>query len=294
MVSVKSILVASALGTVILVLNIFPRAIAEHSTEGSHPLAKYEEVLCPSSAFTIAAFGQSNNANYTAPKFKGPLPVNLLQFDWKGSRCYRYREPLLGVDGTDGHPITPAAVELARRSLDPVLVVPFARGSSTAYDWAYGYLSAQLALVTANLKERGIEPDLFLWHQGEKDNEPPREQTLADIPYFHAPAPDYFRIFNAQEYERSLEKIVSTVFSSFPQAHFGIALVSRCESVPLNEELRAVQRKVAMSGPKTFISVDSDAVWGEGMRVDGCHFSQRGAAALGEQYVSSIAKRFGL
>ncbi|MFO1089107.1 MAG: sialate O-acetylesterase [Hyphomicrobiales bacterium] len=253
----------------------------------------YVKVECPRAALVIGLFGQSNSANYVQPPFSGTVPDTLYQYDWKTDACYRYREPLLGADNTHGSTITPAAVALARSVKRPVVIAPFGVGGTSVLAWAYGFLAQQQTLALARLKQHGLAPQAFLWHQGEADGGDGKRtaEDLARLPHF---APPQERDFNfglsESAYRLALTTVVRRTLKVFPQAAFGIALVSNCGGEPVRKQLRAAQRSVVRSVPRAFVSADSDHISGPQNRYDGCHFSQAGAERLSEQYLASLRK----
>ncbi len=230
-------------------------------------------VTCPARALTVALFGQSNLANSVQPRFDRSLGGaitpgfgHLLVFDWRHGTCHPYREPLPGTDGSGGHSLTAAFLELASRSDEPVLVVPFARGGSSVLSWAEGDLAERQRQVFQQLGRRGLSPALVLWHQGESDA----------------------RSLDPARYGAALARIIARSHAYAPRAWFGVALVTRCFNQGPWEPLRAAQREVVQQQPRTFLWADSDAIAGWRDRHDGCHFSARGARRLSHALLESL------
>jgi hypothetical protein len=190
--------------------------------------------------------------------------------------------------GEEDAGITPLEAQASGRP-----VVAYGRGASSVLEWAWGYLGAQHRLVLEQLQRDGIRPDLALWHQGEADARQPGAdpQAFRTVPPFTPPSPGQFPLGLEREgYRTALQAVVTRSRAAFPQLRFGVALASRCyEALPW-EPVRQAQRDVVGATPGAFISADSDAVWGFGLRYDDCHFSARGAQALGEQYRRSISR----
>jgi hypothetical protein len=273
-----------------------------HAVLGApNDISEYVEKPCPrDEAFGIAYFGQSNSTNTVEPLADLPIPSNLLQYDWKSSKCFAYKEPLLGADFTRGNSITYAAVRIARESVNPVVVIPFGFGPSTILEWGYGEGAYQHRIVLDKLKESRLSPKVFLWHQGESDVPfaGVDESVLSEVPYFNRPDRPFtdnaiHRVGIAGSvYENALRDIVSTTLRAFPESHFGIALVSHAPCLGSNEiwePIRDAQKAVATSNLRTFISADSDQIRGQADRYDGCHFSDVGAKKLSEEYYRSIS-----
>ena len=236
---------------------------------------------CPRSALVVLSFGQSNAANSVLPRLGRSWPANLLQYDWRRDRCLPYREPLAGSDGQGGHPLSPLLRQLAGRSSRPVLLVPFASGSSSVGDWAYGPLARRQALVLARLRRRQLAPALVFWHQGESDAGPPGTRGAGGRP------------LSRQAYGQALGLVVQRTRAVFPGARFGIALVSRCRHGGPWPPIREAQRQLAAASPGAFVSADSDQVWGGFSRYDGCHFSPDGARRLSALTLAAL-ERLGL
>ncbi|MCT0214359.1 MULTISPECIES: sialate O-acetylesterase [unclassified Synechococcus] len=233
-------------------------------------------MICPTKALTVAVFGQSNLANSVLPRFErslsralAPYSGRLLVFDWRHGTCHPYREPLPGTDGKGGHSLTPAFVQLAGRSDQPVLVVSFAQGSSSVLSWADGELAKRHRQVLEGLAVRGLSPALVLWHQGESDA----------------------RTLDPRIYGKSLERLIARSHALAPGAWFGVALVTRCFNQGPFEPLRAVQREVVHQQPRTFLWADSDAITGGLNRHDGCHFSARGSRRLSQALLESLRQQ---
>ena len=227
----------------------------------------YKKTDCPVNSLTIAIFGQSNSANFVSEKSNLAIPSNLYQYDWESQRCYLYKEPLLGANGKKGNVITYTAIKMANNSNKPIVIIPFGLGATSVLNWAYRDLfHNRHQIVMQRIKDSGLSPRIFLWHQGEADSNLPEEV------YYYA-----------------LRKIVESTFNSFPQSSFGIALATRCVYEPLNP-LRSAQKRVSQDIPNAFISADSDKIYGLDKRPDNCHFSAKGATELGNLYYESITK----
>ena len=239
---------------------------------------------CPGVARVVAIFGQSHAANWISPPYSGPIPANLLQFDWKQNRCAPYREPLLGSDNEAGTLFTPTLVALARRHPNtPLLVASFARGGSSVLDWAYGYLARQNELVLDQLRARSLTPALFLWHQGEKDAAVAglSPQALRRVPPLMLPEPAEFDFgLRQNDAQAALAQVVRRNLAAAPSAHFGLALASRCADRPPDPAIRAAQAAVAAAEPRAFVYADTDRLDGPRWRSDRCHLNQAAAQAL--------------
>lgn len=262
-------------------------------------LDDYVAKPCPShDAIVVAYFGQSNATNTVQPPAQPPFPKNLLQFDWRSMKCFEYQEPLLGADRPYGNSITYAAVRIADNSNKTVVIAPFGYGPSSVLDWAYGQAAAQHRVVLKRLKEAGLSPQVFLWHQGETDatNETITDDAIGELPHFDRPNKsqvymDYLHFGISKDlYETALNVVVDRTLEAFPDAYFGIALASFAPCIGANhvwEPVREAQQDVATSHKRTFISADSDQIPTKD-RYDTCHFSNQGAQELSDQYYRSL------
>ena len=251
-------------------------------------------VPCPRDAAVLVVFGQSHAANWIEPRYSGPIPANLLQYDWKRDLCLPYREPLLGSDHNGGALLTPALVTLARRQSRPLLVAPLARGGSSVLEWAYGDLSYLNALVLRQLRARALVPSLFLWHQGEKDAARPGlgADDLRRVPALMLSDPNDFPFGLRQaDAAAALQRVVASNLAVAPQARFGIALASACGLQPPDPRIRAAQRQVIASDPRLFLLVDSDRLLGRRWRYDDCHLSQEAVQVLTPSIVASLGRQ---
>lgn len=262
-------------------------------------LADYSETACPSGDhIAIGLFGQSNATNTVEPAAEGPFPANLMQFDWKSGRCFAYQEPLLGADFTRGNTITYAAIAIANQSDRPVVIAPFGFGPSSVLEWAYGRGATQMELVFTRMKDAGLTPQVFLWHQGESDLplDDADPTILADVPYFQRPdqplkmGPYRWGIGRAS-YREALQTVVGRTFDAFPDTRFGVALVACAPCLGRKEiwqPVRQAQQDVVATDARVFVSADSDLFVGPEYRYDTCHFSKRGAQKLSDAYLDSI------
>ena len=85
------------------------------------------------------------------------------------------------------------------------------------------------------IKESGLSPMIFLWHQGERDSK------IISVPMDEITKVSYFQKYFSQKgnlkdmfpfmfpltedvYYNALKKVVESTFKSYPQSSFGIAL----------------------------------------------------------------------
>ena len=248
----------------------------------------YTPTGCPKSAITIATFGQSNSANHVDKKYSGKIPKTLYQYDWKSRKCYHYKEPLLGTDGFSGSIITYTALALSKEKQLPVIVAPFGESGSSILSWAYGSLSLRHNLVLDRIKQDGLSPKVFFWHQGESDSHTYELKALSSNEYFKAS--DYGGL-TKEQYSNSLQIILDKTKSRFPNSYFGIAKASICGNRPRNEQIRESQSESALRNKQGFVSADTDKFTGNANRPDGCHFSSDAAERIGLEYFDSYTAK---
>ena len=185
---------------------------------------------------------------------------------------------------------------MANISNKPIVIIPFGVVGTSVLNWAYGDLSHQHKIVMQRVKESGLSPRIFLWHQGESDSNTNASSLdhITKTPYFQGYIQQKgnwkgMTPLTEDVYYNALRKVVETTFKSYPQSSFGIALATRCQTTPWNP-VRSAQRRISQDLPNTFISADSDKISGLDKRPDNCHFSIKGASELGNLYYESITK----
>lgn len=251
------------------------------------------EVECPGNeAIVIGYFGQSNSTNNVRPASHMSFSRNLLQFDWRNSKCYKYNEPLIAVAGRSGNSITYFANSLAANVNIPVLIIPFGIPGSSVHEWSYGSISYYYQAVLLYTKENNIDIDLFMWHQGESDSQHP-SASLSNFKDFNPAIGVTGKKFlfgtRQRHYSQALLEIIRISRSYFPESYFGIAIASKCGENHQWKPVQKAQAKVAEMVPKVFLTAHSDQISGNKYRYDGCHFSQRGAEELSNQYTRSVS-----
>lgn len=251
----------------------------------------YKQVLCPKDGITVATFGQSNSGNSVLPKATIEIPKNLIQYDWTTKKCYEYKEPLLPEGGNGGNVITYTAIQIAKNTSKPVVVIPFGVGGTSILEWAYGWLSYQQDFALSSIKNSGLSPKIFLWHQGESDARVNglNPDDLKKVPYIKPRLERREFGLSKKSYADALQKVVDKTKQYFPDSYFGIALVSKCSGRNQWEPIREGQREIANKNKNTFVSADSDKIYTEETRYDKCHFSKEGAQELGNEYYSSVS-----
>ena len=254
---------------------------------------KYTQVLCPKDGIMLVTFGQSNSSNFVRPLLTDLMPDNLIQYDWRLGKCYEYKEPLLGAHGKEGNVVTYTAIKIANNTSRPVIVASFGVANTSVLDWAYTHLSYQQDIALSGMRESGLSPKVFLWHQGESDvrGKGANPDDLKNVLSFGSPIPQDYKLgLSKESYADALQKVVNKTKEYFPESHFGIALVSAgCSGGNRWDPVREAQREIAENNEGAFVSADSDKIYGNGMRYDNCHFSSQGAQELGNQYYSSIS-----
>ena len=223
-------------------------------------------ISCPLNSIQIAYFGQSNASNFVKPKISLNLPPNIFQYDWKTKKCFKYKEPLIGADGKYGNVITYTALKISENTEKPILIIPFGKNNSSVLEWAYLKLHKHHMQVLNNIKESNLNPNIFLWHQGENDSQFITKKSI---------------------YKDALQLVIKRTNDYFPESFFGIAIASKCKKYESNL-IREAQIETTELNKNIFISANSDEIVGKSLRYDGCHFNAEGANILGEKYYESI------
>jgi len=225
-------------------------------------------VRCPLDSYQIAYFGQSNSTNFVKPKASIPLGSNIFQYDWQSRKCYKYKEPLIGLqnDSLFGNVMTYTANYISDKSAKPIIIIPFGKAGTSVLDWAYLKSSIHHNSVLEKIKSDNLYPDIFLWHQGENDS---------------------IYSLNYNLYKDALQVVLDRTNQYFPKSYFGIALVSICRENKW-EPVREAQKEIIKLNKNAFLSADSDIFYGNEYRYDNCHFNSKGAKKLGKEYYESI------
>ncbi len=238
---------------------------------------EYLRTNCPNSSYAIAYFGQSNAANSVNRINKSNIPDNLYQYNFKDNNCYEYKEPLIGASGKKGNTITPFAISLANSMEENILIVPYGISGTLIESWSTGNKRLLKKNLLGNLKNRKINVDLFLFHQGESDAAVVRNLSKKSE-----------KLQYSRKYLKNLLKIIDQTRIYFPDSHFGLSLVSKCFNSQNNYYITNSQKEATKLRPLVFISADSDAIFGRKYRYDNCHFNLKGAEKLSKQYTDSL------
>jgi hypothetical protein len=238
-----------------------------------------KEVACPTTYLAIASFGQSNAAN-RVPREGGAITIEdgkTFMWDWTSGKCYPYSEPVVGTDGNGANILTDTILQLKTKYSGNLLMVAFARGGSSVFDWSHVRLSVRLDNVLQRLKKHAIEPKIFFWHQGESDG-----VTEVYVPW-KINAYGQTRGSVSHYYEKALSLIIQKTHEYFPRSTIGVALVSICGNDG-NPLIINAQKNVADKYPYVKISSNTDMLGNEYRADDGCHFNELGKAKIGKDY----------
>ena len=122
-------------------------------------------------SLVLVPFGQSNAGSQGESAHKPAGDV--INFNWADGRCYLAEDPLLGAAGARGRGSiwTRLADKLQRNGLfERIVIAPIAVDGSHVAEWVpEGKLWPRLPAVVQGLRANGLEPDMFLWVQGEAD-----------------------------------------------------------------------------------------------------------------------------
>jgi hypothetical protein len=238
-----------------------------------------KEVECPASHVAIATFGQSNSANRVL-RSKGLIAINdgkTFMWDWTSGKCYPYSEPVVGTDGLGkGNILTDTITKLREMYTGNLIIIAFAKGGSSVFDWSHARLSVRLDAVLNRLKEHAIYPNVFLWHQGETDATPEQYTSWKKNAYGNKTGSPY------HYYESALSLITQKIGSSFPKSIIGVALASICKNKG-SSLIVGAQKYVADKNTNVKVTINTDML-GKKYRHDGCHFNELGAAKIGKVY----------
>ena len=156
------------------------------SAPGEIPRAVAATCPDPGKTLVVAAFGQSNAANYGGVtwaipfwgtdhyKPKGPV----FALDWKSGKCFVANDPLPGAEG-QGSSIWGRFGDalIARGKAENVLILAFGVGGTSIADWTEPRpekrtgerLDERLQKAASTLTGAGYRPDFIAFQQGESD-----------------------------------------------------------------------------------------------------------------------------
>jgi hypothetical protein len=221
-------------------------------------------VPCPTGEpIVILTGGQSNAAN----ALSDPVDENpsLRAFMFHKGRCYRLRDPVLGVTGDRGSLWTALGHRLAAETGRDVVFINGGVGGTTYRDWLNlhtGYFD-RLRKLVEDAARHGLRPHWVLWHQGESD-------ALRNVP--------------SEVFEGELKVLIGRLMSERPLAD--VKLVLYAASVCYGSDrrlpqprLRQAQRRAAELSPNVLMGPDTDR-YGARFRYDDCHFNGPGRDAI--------------
>lgn len=264
--------------------SIYRHYVRDHIFKKEVVHANASFIECPTNYKAIAIFGQSNSANrlHRSEGLKSINDGKTFMYDWTTQRCYPYAEPLVGTDGEGmGNIITSTIAGFRKGDTQTnLIVVAFGRGGSSVFSWSHGIESIRLDEVLYRLKKDQINPDLFLWHQGESD-------AVEEI-YFPQKVGAYGMTVGSKKhfYKMSLDIVLQKIHHSFPNALVGVALASICQNKG-SQEIRGGQNAMQYKYSWVKISSDTDR-FGEKYRSDGCHFNETGEKNIASDYLKLV------
>jgi hypothetical protein len=220
---------------------------------GSHP-------------FVIAAFGQSNSANFGETRHAPQGAV----YELLDGRCYRARDPLLGGDGKGGSIWTRLAERLiAHKYARSVVLISFGVSATEIARWAPGGdLNVRIEHHLGGLGRLGLDPNVVLFVQGETDAKIGTGTTT---------------------YLRQLNAVVQSVRRTGVEAPFVIAVASYCHG-RVSPDVTAAQRSAVDHARRIYEGPDMDQLRGVHMRFDDCHFSAQGMERAAELWMNVLSR----
>jgi lysophospholipase L1-like esterase len=223
-------------------------------------------VVTASHPFVIAAFGQSNSANYGEERYVPIGPV----YDVFDGKCFLAQDPLLGSDGDGGSVWSRLADRLIAHGDAPaVALVSFGVSASEIARWAPGGdLNERIAERFALLAELGLAPDVVLFHQGEMDA---KQGTTSD------------------DYSERLNAVIASVRRFGVEAPLLVAVASYCHG-RTSENVTAAQEAAVDLVRGIYAGANTDQLRGATLRFDDCHFSTAGLERAADLWLDALAK----
>ncbi|MCC6478279.1 MAG: hypothetical protein IT552_03625 [Sphingomonadaceae bacterium] len=231
------------------------------------------ETTCPPTdrTLTIVAGGQSNAGNYNSAQSKTEASDQVYVF-FRG-KCYVAKDPVLGADGIKGSLWPLMGASIAKKLKQPVLLIVNAAGGTRYLDWTdphAPYLPRLKAEIMA-ARERGYEPSLVLWHQGESD-------ALVER--------------SASEIQSDLQALVDQILAEAPKAQMYLFNVSRCVGPKRpydSQSVREAQSRLAALDSRVHLGMDTDQL-GDDYRWDKCHFNKFGRERIIDMALPKIGE----
>jgi len=216
----------------------------------------------------LLALGQSNAGNHGSPSSSVDAPVAMVA----GTDCVLASDPLPGATGSGGsiwrH--LPALLEQQMGTRGVVLAV-LAVDATAIDDWTRSNspLANRLVAQVKALDQRGMQPDLVLWQQGEADA---RNHT------------------SASEYLARLHALAAVLERAGSRAPVLLARSTVCRS-PANAEIRSAIERAIQENGRFMAGPDTDSLLGEAYRSDGCHLNPQGLRVAARAWADVIRAR---
>ena len=220
-------------------------------------------VPVPPPEMRILVLGQSISSNCNE-KVYGPFP-NVFQIDTAGA-VTAASDPFDWADCKQGSMWMPLGKRLIDAGLaSKVTFMPIGLGSTSVADWQEGGRAYSKLSAAANIiKQRGLQFDYALWHQGSSDN-----GTKSDI------------------YATRLNSVIDNVNKNISIKKWIIAIHSRCYGV-WNREVETAQFDVSKVAGDNIHPGPNNNLLDDTYRTDTCHLNAAGQEAMAQLWVESI------
>ncbi|MBB4658624.1 sialate O-acetylesterase [Parvularcula dongshanensis] len=245
-------------------------ASARNELTGQHEEAFYNDPLfrkhvsCPEDAVVVFGMGQSNasntNSSVSSPVYNHPV------YNFFEGNCYILQDPVLGADSYGGSIWPHLASELSAFTDKPVVVAVRAKSGSAIGRWLPpSRYTDSVKRELERLAEANLEPELFIWFQGETD----AAEGIDTVAY-----------------EKSLALLVDTIA---PKSTWLVVDTSVCGKVREKYVPLGLARERLMDARSNIIVGPDTDVLGDRFRHDSCHFNWLGKKAVVEGIMETLS-----
>jgi len=165
-------------GAIVMHFGISPfpqiRSLASELRETSEKsffqdISNRQRQLCPENALVVVIAGQSQAAN-TNSHISEPN-LNIPAYNYYNGECYYIEDPILGGDDVGGSLWVEFAHTFYRDTGRPIIIALRAFNASSITQWTGVKPNYRMSLENELrlMSSDGIEPDVFVWFQGETD-----------------------------------------------------------------------------------------------------------------------------
>lgn len=225
----------------------------------------------------LIAAGQSNISNRTPTLYTPTNASAVDNFNVYDGAIYSIGGPLLGADmpGASNGPGNIAAriadTLITNANFNRVILVPLAIGSTSAADWATGFLADRIPCAIRRLSSRGVTPATtgvtfgLIWLQGEQDTALATSQSTMTS---------------------ELNTIILNTFNAGFSGRFFVTQTSY--TVGSTSTAVTAAQAAVVNGTTVFSGGNTDAIGSSGRQSDNIHWNDTGAASVTSTIITAM------